>query len=90
MQLLHIGTVSGVGFERMMKRTVKIRILSKRLRRSLCDAVKILACRFRMQTTGNYQGLFAGVVIVFIPTVIIYILLAKQIMSGSTAGSVKG
>ena len=43
-----------------------------------------------MQTTGNSQGLFAGVVIVFIPTVIIYILLAKQIMSGSTAGSVKG
>lgn len=43
-----------------------------------------------MQTTGNYQGLFAGVVIVFIPTVIIYILLSKQIISGTTAGAVKG
>ena len=43
-----------------------------------------------MQTTGNYQGLFAGVVIVFVPTVIIYVLLSKQIMSGATAGAVKG
>ncbi len=42
-----------------------------------------------MQTTGNYQGLFAGVVIVFVPTVIIYVLLSKQIMSGATAGAVK-
>ena len=48
------------------------------------------ANRTSMQTTGNYQGLFAGVVIVFIPTVIIYILLSKQIMSGATAGAVKG
>ena len=34
--------------------------------------------------------MFAGVVIVFVPTVIIYVLLSKQIMSGATAGAVKG
>lgn len=43
-----------------------------------------------MQTTGNYQGLFAGVVVVFVPTVLIYVLLSKRIMSGITAGAVKG
>lgn len=61
---------------------------SKQSNRTLAVALQSLVTN--MQTTGNYQGLFAGVVIVFIPTVIIYILLAKQIMSGSTAGSVKG
>lgn len=61
---------------------------SKQSNRTLAVALQNLVVN--MQTTGNYQGLFAGVVIVFIPTVIIYILLAKQIMSGSTAGSVKG
>ena len=33
-----------------------------------------------MQTTGNYQGLFAGVVIVFVPTVIIYVLLSLSLI----------
>ena len=61
---------------------------SKQTNRTLAVALQNLVVN--MQTTGNYQRLFAGVVIVFIPTVIIYILLAKQIMSGSTAGSVKG
>lgn len=56
--------------------------------RTLAVALQTLVTS--MQTTGNYQGLFAGVVIVFIPTVIIYILLSKQIMSGATAGAVKG
>ncbi len=61
---------------------------NKQANRTLAVALQTLVTS--MQTTGNYQGLFAGVVIVFIPTVIIYILLAKQIMAGSTAGAVKG
>ena len=60
----------------------------KQENRTLAVALQTLVTS--MQTTGNYQGLFAGVVIVFIPTVIIYILLSKQIMSGATAGAVKG
>lgn len=61
---------------------------NKQSNRTLAVALQTLVTS--MQTTGNYQGLFAGVVIVFIPTVIIYILLSKQIMSGATAGAVKG
>ena len=61
---------------------------SKQANRTLAVALQTLVTS--MQTTGNYQGLFAGVVIVFIPTVIIYVLLSKQIMSGATAGAVKG
>ena len=61
---------------------------SKQANRTLAVALQTLVTS--MQTTGNYQGLFAGVVIVFIPTVIIYILLSKQIISGTTAGAVKG
>lgn len=61
---------------------------SKQANRTLAVSLQTLVTN--MQTTGNYQGLFAGVVIVFIPTVIIYVLLSKQIMSGATAGAVKG
>ncbi|WP_306554334.1 carbohydrate ABC transporter permease [Ruthenibacterium lactatiformans] len=60
----------------------------KQANRTLAVALQTLVTS--MQTTGNYQGLFAGVVIVFVPTVIIYVLLSKQIMSGATAGAVKG
>lgn len=56
----------------------------KQANRTLAVALQTLVTS--MQTTGNYQGLFAGVVIVFVPTVIIYVLLSKQIMSGATAG----
>ena len=60
----------------------------KQANRTLAVALQTLVTS--MQTTGNYQGLFAGVVIVFVPTVISYVLLSKQIMSGATAGAVKG
>ena len=60
----------------------------KQANRTLAVALQTLVTN--MQTTGNYQGLFAGVVVVFIPTVLIYALLSKQIMSGATAGAVKG
>jgi N-acetylglucosamine transport system permease protein len=43
-----------------------------------------------MGNTGNYTGLFAGVVVVFVPTFILYILLSDKIIAGITSGSVKG
>ncbi|MBP1754710.1 MAG: ABC-type sugar transport system, permease component [Firmicutes bacterium] len=43
-----------------------------------------------MRTSGDWSGLFAAVVIVFIPTFILYILLSEKIMSGITGGAVKG
>ena len=43
-----------------------------------------------MQYTGDWGGLFAAVVIVFMPTLLIFICLSKTIISGITAGGVKG
>ncbi len=43
-----------------------------------------------MRYSGDWAGLFAAVVIVFIPTFIIYIFLSDKIMSGITGGAVKG
>lgn len=43
-----------------------------------------------MQYTGDWGGLFAAVVIVFAPTLLIFICLSKTIISGITAGGVKG
>ena len=43
-----------------------------------------------MQTTGNMGGLFAAVVIVFLPTFLLYIFMSEKIIAGVTAGGVKG
>lgn len=43
-----------------------------------------------MKSTGNMGGLFAAVVLVFLPTFIIYIFLSEKIIAGVTAGGVKG
>ncbi len=43
-----------------------------------------------MMNSGDWAGMFASVVIVFVPTVIIYIFLSDKIVSGVTAGGVKG
>ena len=40
--------------------------------------------------TGNYGGLFAAVVIVFLPTFLLYIFLSEKIIAGVTGGGVKG
>lgn len=45
---------------------------------------------YSLMNTGDWAGLFAAVVITFIPTVVIYIFLADKIISGVTAGGVKG
>ena len=43
-----------------------------------------------MQYTGDWGGLFAAVVIVFLPTLVLFLCLSKTIISGITAGGVKG
>lgn len=43
-----------------------------------------------MVTTGDYAGMFASVVIVFMPTLIIYIIMADKIVSGVSQGGLKG
>ncbi len=42
-----------------------------------------------MRYTGNYAGMFAGVIILFLPTFILFIALSETIISGITAGAVK-
>lgn len=43
-----------------------------------------------MMNSGDWAGMFASVVIVFIPTLIIYVALSEKIVNGITAGGVKG
>ena len=43
-----------------------------------------------MQYTGNWGGLFAAVIIVFLPTFVIYIFLSEKIIAGVTGGGIKG
>ena len=43
-----------------------------------------------MLYTADWVGLFAAVVIVMLPTVLIFIILSEKVMSGITLGAVKG
>lgn len=43
-----------------------------------------------MKSVGNFGGLFAAVMIVFLPTFLLYIFLSEKIISGVTGGGVKG
>lgn len=43
-----------------------------------------------MRYTGDWGGMFASVVIVFLPTFILYIFLSDKIIQGVTAGAIKG
>lgn len=45
---------------------------------------------FKTQFSSDYGAMFAAVVIVIIPSIIIYILLQEQVVSGLAAGAVKG
>jgi ABC-type glycerol-3-phosphate transport system permease component len=42
-----------------------------------------------MQYTGDWVGLLAGVVIVMVPTIILYLILSEKMISGITMGAVK-
>jgi N-acetylglucosamine transport system permease protein len=43
-----------------------------------------------MRYTGDWGEMFASVVIVFLPTFVLYILLLEKIIQGVTAGAIKG
>ena len=43
-----------------------------------------------MRYTGDWGGMFASVVIVFMPTVFLYIVLSDRIIKGVTSGAIKG
>lgn len=43
-----------------------------------------------MQYTGDWGGLFAAVVIVFLPTLVLYVFLSEKIIAGVTGGGIKG
>lgn len=43
-----------------------------------------------MKYTGDWSGMFAAVVIVFLPTFILYIFLSERIIAGVTGGGIKG
>jgi len=43
-----------------------------------------------MRYTGDWGGMFASVVIVFLPTFVLYVLLSEKIIAGVTAGAIKG
>lgn len=53
-------------------------------------AVGLYSMISSMKYTGDWAGLFASVVIVFLPTLIVYLFLANRILEGVTQGGTKG
>ena len=43
-----------------------------------------------MRYTGDWGGMFAAVVIVFLPTFLLYLFLSEKIIAGVTSGAIKG
>ena len=48
------------------------------------------ALKDSMMYTSNWGGLFAAIVIMLIPTIIIFLTLQKYVIQGLTLGAVKG
>ncbi len=53
-------------------------------------AVGLFSMVQSMRYTGDWAGMFAAVVIVFLPTFILYVFLSEKIIAGVTGGGVKG
>ena len=53
-------------------------------------AVGLFSMIQSMRYTGDWAGMFAAVVIVFLPTFLIYILLSEKIIANVTGGAIKG
>ncbi len=53
-------------------------------------AVGLYAMIQSMKYIGDWAGMFAAVVIVFLPTFLLYIFLSEKIISGVTGGAIKG
>lgn len=45
---------------------------------------------FKTQFSSDYGAMFAGTIVIILPSIIMYILLQEQVVSGLAAGSVKG
>lgn len=43
-----------------------------------------------MRYSGNWAALFAAVILVFLPTIVMFVILSEKIMGGVTSGAVKG
>ena len=43
-----------------------------------------------MKYSGQYGAMFAAVIIVFLPTFLLYLFLSEKIIVGATSGGVKG
>jgi len=43
-----------------------------------------------MRYSGDWAGMFAGLVIILLPTIVLYIFLSDKIIKGVTAGAIKG
>lgn len=52
--------------------------------------IKLFTIIAAMKQNGDYGALFAAVVIVFLPTFLLYIFLSEKIIAGVTGGGVKG
>jgi raffinose/stachyose/melibiose transport system permease protein/N-acetylglucosamine transport system permease protein len=52
-------------------------------------SIGLYALQGAMQYTGDWVALFAAIVVVTIPTLIVYLLLSRQIIEGLTMGAVK-
>ncbi len=53
-------------------------------------AVGLYSMIASMRYTGDWPGMFAAVIIVFLPTFILYMFLSEKIIAGVTGGGVKG
>ena len=53
-------------------------------------SVGIFNLYLSMRYTGDWGGLFAGLVIILLPTIVLYIFLSDRIIKGVTAGAIKG
>lgn len=53
-------------------------------------AVGLFSMINAMRYTGDWAGLFAAVVIVVLPTLVLYLLLSEKLIAGVTVGGVKG
>ena len=53
-------------------------------------SVGIRSLQVGMQYLGDWVGLFAGFVVVIIPTSILYFLLSRRLIEGITLGAIKG
>ena len=53
-------------------------------------AVGLYSMISSMRYTGDWAGMFAAVIIVFMPTFVLYLFLSERIIAGVTGGAIKG